>query len=104
MAWTWLALAAVFEIAFAMGLKQAQGFTRLGASLVTVVGMAGGLWFLGLAMRTLPVSVAYPVWTAAGTLGTVALGAAWLGESLTPLKLVSALLIALGVAGLRAGG
>ncbi len=101
LAYLYLGLAAVFEIVFAMSMKYADGFTRLWPSLLTVVGVIGGIGFLTLAMRTLPVSVAYPAWTAIGTLGTVALGYALLGESLTPLKALSALAIVAGVAGLK---
>lgn len=101
MAWIYLALAAVFEVIFAMSMKYSEGFTRPLASLVTVVGVIGGLGFLTLALKTLPVSVAYPIWTAVGTLGTVTLGYLMLGEALTPLKIASAGLIVAGVAGLK---
>jgi len=100
-AWLYLAVAAVFEVTFAMSMKYAEGFTRPLPTAVTVVAVIGGIIFLTLAMRTLPVSIAYPVWTAVGTLGTVALGYAFLGEALTPLKVVSAMLIVAGVAGLK---
>lgn len=101
MAWIYLALAAVFEVIFAMSMKYSDGFTRFWPSVVTVIGVIGGIGFLTLALKTLPVSVAYPVWTAVGTLGTVSLGFVLLGESLTPLKVLSALAIVAGVAGLK---
>ena len=101
MAWIYLAAAAAFEIAFAMSMKYADGFTRPLPTAITVVAVIGGITFLTLAMKTLPVSVAYPLWTAVGALGTVALGYALLGESLTPLKLASVAAIAAGVAGLK---
>lgn len=101
MAWLYLALAAVFEVIFAMSMKYSEGFTRPLASAVTVVGVIGGIGFLTLSLKTLPVSVAYPIWTAVGTLGTISLGYLLLGEALTPLKLASAALIIVGVAGLR---
>ncbi|WP_299295947.1 multidrug efflux SMR transporter [uncultured Tateyamaria sp.] len=101
MAWFYLALAAVFEVIFAMSMKYADGFTNLRASIVTVVAVIAGIGFLTMALRDLPVSVAYPIWTAVGTLGTVALGYAFLGEALTPLKVISALAIVAGVAGLK---
>lgn len=84
MAWLYLTIAAAFEITFAMSMKYAEGFTHLAPTAVTVVVVISGITFLALSMRTLPLSVAYPVWTA---LGTVALGAALLGEALMPLKL-----------------
>lgn len=101
MAWVYLAAAAVFEIIFAMSMKYADGFTRLAPTVVTVIATMGGIGFLTLAMKTLPVSVAYPIWTAVGTLGTVILGFVLLNEPLSPLKLVSALAITGGVAGLK---
>ena len=101
MAWIYLALAAMFEIAFALSMKMSDGFTRPLPSVVTAVSVVLGLGLLTLSMRTLPVSVAYPAWTAIGTLGTVLLGWLWLGEAMTPLKLGSAALIVLGVAGLK---
>ncbi|WP_085582809.1 MULTISPECIES: multidrug efflux SMR transporter [unclassified Pseudomonas] len=101
MAWLLLSVAAAFEVTFAMGMKYADGFTRLWPSLITVAAAVGGVYFLTLAMRELPVSVAYPVWTAIGSLGTVLLGVVLLGESLTLVKLLSVGLIVAGVAGLK---
>jgi quaternary ammonium compound-resistance protein SugE len=100
-AWFYLGLAALFEVTFAMSMKYAEGFTKPVPTAVTVVAVIGGITCLTLAMRDLPVSVAYPIWTAVGTLGTVALGTLLLGEELTAVKLVSALMIVAGVAGLK---
>lgn len=101
MAWFYLGLAAVFEVIFAMSMKYADGFTNFRASMVTIVAVAAGIGFLTLALKDLPVSVAYPIWTAVGTLGTVTLGYLFLGESLTLMKALSALAIVAGVAGLK---
>ncbi|MGN8274323.1 DMT family transporter [Pseudomonas sp. SMV71] len=101
MAWVLLLVAAGFEVTFAMGMKYAEGFTRFWPSLVTVLAAVGGIGCLTLSMRELPVSVAYPIWTAIGSLGTVFLGVALLGESLTLMKVVSVGLIVAGVAGLK---
>lgn len=101
MAWVYLAAAAAFEVAFALGMKYSQGFTKLTPSVLTAIAIVGGLGFLSLALKELPVSVAYPVWTAVGTLGTVVFGFALLGEALTVAKVVSAMAIVGGVAGLK---
>jgi len=66
MAWLYLLIAAGFEVTFAMGMKYADGFTRLWPSLITVIAAVAGIYFLTLAMRELPVSIAYPIWTAIG--------------------------------------
>lgn len=102
MAWVMLMVAAVFEVVFAVSMKYAEGFTRPLPTVVTVLAVIGGIFFLTLAMRQLPVSIAYPIWTAIGTLGTVFFGFLLLGEALTVTKLVSVVLIIAGVAGLRA--
>lgn len=99
--WMFLLLAAGFEVLFALAMKYAQGFTRLLPSAVVVIAASGGIYFLTLALRDLPVSIAYPIWTGIGTLGTVLLGAALLGEALTPLKILSVTLIVAGIAGLK---
>lgn len=101
MAWVYLAAAAVFEVIFALSMKYAEGFTRLVPTVATAISVIGGVGFLTLALKTLPVSVAYPIWTAVGTLGTVLLGFVLLGEALTVNKVVCALAIVGGVAGLK---
>ena len=99
--WMFLMLAAGFEVLFAMAMKYAEGFTRLLPSALVVVAASAGIYCLTLARRELPVSIAYPIWTGIGTLGTVLLGALLLGEALTPVKLMSVALIVVGIAALR---
>lgn len=101
-AWIFLALAAVFEVIFAVSMKFSAGFTQIVPTTVSILGAVGGFIFLTLAMKSLPVSVAYPIWTACGTLGTLLFGYLLLGESASFLKLLSVALIVAGVAGLRA--
>ena len=101
MAWLYLALAAVFEVVFALSMKASKGFTVFWPTVTTVIGVIAGITFLTLSMKTLPVSVAYPIWVGVGAMGTVAFGYWFFGEPLTPLQLASIALIALGVAGLK---
>lgn len=101
MAWLYLALAAVFEVAFALSMKASKGFTVFWPSVGTVIGVVGGIGLLTIALRSIPVSVGYPIWVGLGALGSVAFGHLLFGEALNPLKLVSVLLIAVGVAGLK---
>lgn len=101
MAWGLLALASLFEVAFAVALKAADGFTRPGPSILAIAAGVVSLVFLTFAMRTLPVSVAYPAWGAFGTLGTVVLGAALFGEPINAAKIASVLAILVGIVGLK---
>lgn len=101
MAWIWLGLAGVFEIAWALSLQQTRGFTHLGWSLGTGVLLLLSIGCLGVALRQLPLGTAYAVWTGVGTLGTVLIGMLWLGESASAWRIACIALILLGVAGLK---
>jgi len=101
MAWTLLFIAGLFEIAWAIGLKYTDGFSKLVPSALTVAAMIASVVLLGLAMKQLPVGTAYAVWTGIGTVGTVILGIALMGDPATPLRLVCLSLIVLGISGLK---
>jgi quaternary ammonium compound-resistance protein SugE len=99
----WLALffAGVFEVVWAVALKYSQGFRVLVPSLVTAAAMAASFALLSVALRSLPMGTVYAVWTGIGTLGTVLVGAFFLGEPLTVTRMLCVALIIAGVAGLR---
>ena len=101
MAWLYLALAGMFEIGWAVGLKHTQGFSRLLPTLATLGAMAVSYAFLGLALKTLPVGTAYAIWTGIGTVGTVMFGILVLGEPANAARMGCILLIVAGIAGLK---
>jgi len=101
MPWTLLFLAGLFEVAWAVGLKYTDGFTKLVPTTLTVAAMVASIVLLGLAVKHLPVGTAYAVWTGIGTIGTVILGIVLLGDSAAPLRIVCLALIVLGIAGLK---
>jgi quaternary ammonium compound-resistance protein SugE len=100
MAWVWLAIAGAMEVAWAVGLKHPGAMSRPLVATAVVAAMGASLYFLWLAMRTLPLGTSYAVWTGIGTLGTVALGVALYGESTAPARLAFLALIVIGIAGL----
>lgn len=101
MAWLYLLAAGIFEVGWAVGLKYTDGFTKIVPTTWTVASMAISLGLLGLALKTLPLGTAYAIWTGIGTIGTVALGIAWLGEPASPLRLGCIALIIIGILGLK---
>ena len=78
MNWLILFVAGLFEVAWAIGLKYTDGFTRLWPSVGTVLAMVASVVLLGIAMKTLPVGTAYAVWVGIGAVGTAVLGIGWL--------------------------
>lgn len=101
MAWGYLLIAAVFEVAFALGTNATKGFTRLWPSVFTLIAAAAGIFTLSLALRTLDVGVGYTVWTGIGSIGTVVLGALIYHEKITLPKLLSFAAIIAGAITLR---
>ena len=101
MAWTWLTLAGLLEIAWAIGLKYTEGVTRLWPSLFTAAAMIASVYFLALAVRTLPIGTAYAVWTGIGAVGVAILGILLFSESRDVVRLGSIALIVAGIAGLK---
>jgi quaternary ammonium compound-resistance protein SugE len=105
-AWLLLLLAGVLEACWAIGLKYTNGFSAWLPGLLVVTGIAASVLFLSLAMRVLPTSTAYAVWTGIGVLGVALLGVGVLGERLTTTRAVFLALLVVAIVGLRltAGG
>ena len=101
MAWAWLAVAGLFEIGWAIGLKYSDGFSKPVPSLLTVVAMVLSVWMLSIAMRTIPVGTAYAVWTGIGAIGVAILGMVFFGDSREFLRLICLFLIIAGIIGLK---
>ncbi|MGE3976455.1 MAG: multidrug efflux SMR transporter [Nitrospira sp.] len=64
--WVFLAVAIVSEVIGTSTLKASEGFTRLWPSVVVVAGYASAFYFLSLTLKTIPVGVAYAIWSGAG--------------------------------------
>ena len=101
MAWIYLTVAGLFEIAWAIGLKYTDGFTRLLPSLWTVASMILSIVLLGLALRTLPVGTAYAVWTGIGAVGSIVVGMLVYSEPTDPVRIICLTLIVAGMVGLK---
>ena len=76
MTFAYLAVAIAFEVLATSALKLTDGFTRLGPSLVTIVGYGLAFYFLSLTLRTLPVGIVYAIWAGAGVVVVALIG--WL--------------------------
>ena len=100
-AWLILFIAGLCEVAWAVGLKYTEGFSRLGPSLATVAAMVVSVALLGWSLKTLPLGTAYAVWTGIGAVGTAILGMILFGESREATRLLCIVLIVAGIVGLK---
>ena len=99
MNWLYLFIAGLFEIAWAIGLKYTEGWSRL--SLITAALMIASFYFLSVAVRSLPIGTAYAVWTGVGTVGATLLGMFLFDEPRDVVRILCILLIVGGIAGLK---
>ena len=101
MAWIYLFIAGLFEVAWAIGLKYTEGFSRLVPSLLTLAAMALSMALLGFALKTLPVGTAYAVWTGVGAVGIAMLGIYLFDDPATIARISSIALIVACIVGLK---
>jgi quaternary ammonium compound-resistance protein SugE len=100
-AWAALVAAGVLDVLWAVSMKYADGYTRLGWSVVSLTLLAAFVFLLGRSLQVLPVGTAYAVWTGIGAVGTVLMGVALFDESLDPIRLGCIVLVAAGIVGLK---
>ena len=105
MPWIYLLIAGGLEIAWAIGLKYTEGFTRLWPTVITVGLMIGSFFALAQAVNpktsTIPIGTGYAIWTGIGAIGTAIFGMALLNESRSPARLACLVLVIVGIVGLK---
>ncbi|HZR47035.1 MAG TPA: quaternary ammonium compound efflux SMR transporter SugE [Candidatus Manganitrophaceae bacterium] len=101
MDWIYLFVAGLFEVAWAIGLKYTEGFSRLWPTFLTLIAMLLSILLLSQALKSLPVGTGYAVWTGIGATGTALLGMLLFGEPRDAGRIVSILLIVAGIVGLK---
>jgi quaternary ammonium compound-resistance protein SugE len=97
MAWFYLIVAGLLEVVWAFSMKSSDGFSKLMPSIITLVAMIASFGLLALAMKSLPLGTAYTLWTGIGAVGAFIVGITVLGEPLTAMRVVAALLIVGGL-------
>ena len=101
MKWLLLSLGIFFEIIALVFMKRSDGFTKLFPILLVLLFYSMALGCLILVLREMDTSIAYAIWASAGILIMALVGMLWLNEPVTAIKIVSMILIALGVVGLE---
>ncbi|MDF9813432.1 multidrug efflux SMR transporter [Streptomyces sp. SPB162] len=102
MAWVLLCVAGLVEVAWSIGMKYTDGFTRLWPSVFTGAGIVVSMMLLSRAAKTLPIGTAYGVWVGIGAAGAAVLGMVVLGEPATAARIFFVCLLLVAVVGLKA--
>jgi quaternary ammonium compound-resistance protein SugE len=100
-AWSALLAAGVLDVLWAVSMKYADGYSKLGWSILSLLLLAAFVFLLGRSLQVLPVGTAYAVWTGIGAVGTVFMGVALFGESLDAVRIGCIALVLLGIVGLK---
>jgi len=100
MYWLFMAGAIVFEVVGTVSLKLSEGFTQYLYVGITIAGYVTSFALLGMALKGLPVSVVYAIWSGAGTALVAMIGIVILGEEANVMKIASIGLVIIGVIGL----
>lgn len=78
-------------------MKQSDGFTRLGYSVITIAATIASFVLLSVSMKSLPLGTAYTIWTGIGAVGAFVVGIVVLGEVASPMRILAAVLIVSGL-------
>lgn len=101
MSWLILLVAGIMEVAWAIGLKYSDGFTRLGPSVFTAVTLVASVGLLSIAARGLPIGTAYAVWVGIGATGAAILGIVLFDEPTHPPRIFFMVLMLVSIVGLK---
>ena len=101
MDWVILGIAGLFECFWATFMKLSEGFTHVGYTILTVIGMIASMALLAHATKTLPLGTAYAIWTGIGAVGSVVVGILLFKEPATAARIFFAALIIVGLVGLK---
>jgi quaternary ammonium compound-resistance protein SugE len=102
MAWVLIVVAGLLEVAWSIGMKYTDGFTRLWPSVFTGAGIAASKLLLSQAAKSLPIGTAYGVWVGIGAAGAAVVGMLLLGEPTTAARIFFVSLLLVAVVGLKA--
>ena len=103
MAWLYLFIAGIFEIFWAVGIKYCDGLKITLPLVLVIISMGISIIFLGLATKTIPMSIAYAVWTGIGIVGVFAYGLLILKDPISTNSIIFVGLILTGIIGLKLG-
>lgn len=101
MAWIDLLLAGLLEVFWSTMMKWSEGFSKVNFAIYTVIGMIASFFFLSKALKQLPMSLSYPIWTGIGAVGSIIIGVALFHDKLAPVTWLFVGLLLVGIVGIK---
>ena len=95
--WVFLSVAIVSEVVATSALKTSEGFSRLWPSLIVTVGYVSAFYFLSLTLKTIPIGVAYAIWSGVGVALIALIAWVFFGQALDTPAVIGLSLIVTGV-------
>ncbi|MGI2179169.1 DMT family transporter [Shewanella frigidimarina] len=95
--WIFLSVAILTEVVATSALKASDGFSKLAPSIVVIVGYVLSFYFLSLALKGIPVGIAYATWAGLGIVLITAIAWVMYGQKLDLGALVGMMFILVGV-------
>lgn len=101
MSWFFLIIASLFEVAWVYALKRVTGVYDFSTIFITISLLLLSIFFLTLAIRTIPISVAYALWTGIGIIGALTIGVTIYNEPINLTRIICVGLILVGIIGIH---
>jgi Membrane transporters of cations and cationic drugs len=101
MTWFYLVLAGIFEVVWATTMKLSEGFSVLTYGIATAVGMIMSFVFLSLAIKQMPLSLAYPIWTGIGAVGSIIVGVILFHDQIPNITWFFIIMLIVGIIGIK---
>ena len=101
MSWVYLLIAGLFEMGFTTSLKMSDGFTKVIPTTFFLICMALSFWFLNKSIETIPLGIAYAIWTAIGAAGTVVIGVVFFNDHLNAWQIFFLCTLIFSIFGLK---
>ncbi|KAB8030823.1 DMT family transporter [Fluviispira multicolorata] len=101
MAWFQLFIAGLFEIIWAVTLKDIDSISNIKPIVITMVGMIISFSFLSIALKKIPIGTGYAIWTGIGAVGVAIYGIIFQAESTNIIRIICLALIVIGILGVK---
>ncbi|MDN7145906.1 multidrug efflux SMR transporter [Liquorilactobacillus mali] len=101
MTWVYLIVAGIFEVVWATSMKLSNGFVNIFWDVITLLGMFLSFYFLVIATKHLPISIAYPVWTGIGAAGSILAGVILFRDQIPGITWLFIVLLLVGIVGIK---